>query len=58
MRIKKINLNFEIEPFKKPLGFKGNFLTGAWQVISYIETENSYGIGIGTQSVLLSLIHI
>ncbi len=54
MRIKKINLNFEVEPFKKPLGFKGNFLTGLWQVVSYIETENNYGIGIGTQSVLWS----
>lgn len=54
MRIKKVNLNFEVEPFKKPLGFKGNFLTGAWQVISYIESENTYGIGIGSQSVLWS----
>lgn len=54
MKIKKVNLNFDVEPFKMPLGFKGGYLTGAWQALVCAETENNYGIGIGTQSVLWS----
>ncbi|MCD6408262.1 L-alanine-DL-glutamate epimerase, partial [bacterium] len=29
-------------------------LSGAWQTISYVESEKNYGVGIGTQSVLWS----
>jgi len=54
MKIKKVNLNFEVEPFKTKLGFKGNSLSNCWQVITYIESENNYGIGIGNQNVLWS----
>jgi len=54
MKIVETNLNFEIENFKKPLGFKGKFLSSAWQVITYLKSENNYSIGIGTQSVLWS----
>ncbi|HRR96113.1 MAG TPA: L-alanine-DL-glutamate epimerase [Candidatus Ratteibacteria bacterium] len=54
MKIKKVNLNFEYEPFKINLGFKGNYVTGLWEVITYLESENNYGIGLGTQSVLWS----
>ncbi|MCM8760394.1 MAG: mandelate racemase/muconate lactonizing enzyme family protein, partial [Candidatus Omnitrophica bacterium] len=54
MKIKRVNLNFDIEPFKMPLGFKGGYLTGAWQAIVCVETDNNYGIGLGTQSVLWS----
>ncbi|MCM8771664.1 MAG: L-alanine-DL-glutamate epimerase [Candidatus Omnitrophica bacterium] len=52
MKIQNTDLSFEIEEFKKPLGFKGKFLTGAWQSIVYLESENNYSIGLGTQSVL------
>ncbi|HOK57301.1 MAG TPA: L-alanine-DL-glutamate epimerase [bacterium] len=54
MKILETNLNFEIEEFKKPLGFKGKFLKGAWQVITYFKSENNFSIGLGTQSVLWS----
>lgn len=54
MRIIETNLNFEIENFKKPLGFKGKFVNGTWQVITYLRSENNFSIGIGTQSVLWS----
>jgi len=54
MKIIDTNLNFEIESFKKPLGFKGKFLTGAWQIITYLKSENNFSIGLGTQSVLWS----
>ncbi|MCM8804875.1 MAG: L-alanine-DL-glutamate epimerase [Candidatus Omnitrophica bacterium] len=54
MKIIDTNLNFEIEKFKKPLGFKGKFLTGSWQVVSYLESEDNFSIGLGTQSVLWS----
>jgi len=54
MRIKKANLNFEAEPFKMPLGFKGGYLSGAWQTFVCLETEDNFGIGSGTQSVLWS----
>ncbi|MFN4227103.1 MAG: L-alanine-DL-glutamate epimerase [Candidatus Ratteibacteria bacterium] len=52
MKIIKTNLNFEIEEFKKPLGFKGKFLKSAWQTITYLKSENNFSIGLGTQSVL------
>ncbi|MCM8786044.1 MAG: L-alanine-DL-glutamate epimerase [Candidatus Omnitrophica bacterium] len=54
MKILETNLNFEIEEFKKPLGFKGKFIKGGWQVITYLESENNFSIGLGTQSVLWS----
>ncbi|MCM8819086.1 MAG: L-alanine-DL-glutamate epimerase [Candidatus Omnitrophica bacterium] len=54
MRILETNLNFEIEEFKKPLGFKGKFVKGTWQVITYLRSENNFSIGLGTQSVLWS----
>jgi len=54
MKIKKVNLNFDIEPFKMPLGFKGGYVSGTWQAIVYLESESNYGIGLGTQSVLWS----
>lgn len=45
--------NFERERLVRPFGFKGNFLTELWQIVS--KTESASGnraIGIGTQSVL------
>jgi L-alanine-DL-glutamate epimerase-like enolase superfamily enzyme len=54
MKIKRVNLNFDVEPFKMPLGFKGGYLRGAWQAVVCVETDSNYGIGIGTQSVLWS----
>ncbi len=54
MKIIETNLNFEIESYKKPLGFKGRFLNSSWQVITCLKSENNYSIGLGTQSVLWS----
>ncbi|MCX8082889.1 MAG: L-alanine-DL-glutamate epimerase [bacterium] len=54
MKIRKVSQNFDIEPFKMPLGFKGGYLTGVWQTIVSVETEDNFGIGLGTQSVLWS----
>jgi|LSQX01.1.fsa_nt_gb hypothetical protein len=54
MQIEKVNLNFEIEPLKTPLGFKGGYLTSLWQSIVYLESKNCHSIGLGTQSVLWS----
>ncbi len=54
MKIKKVNLNFEIEGLKTPLGFKGGYLKNIWQIVVYLETSENYSIGLGTQSILWS----
>lgn len=54
MKVEKTNINFEIEPFDPPIGFKGKALTGAWQVVCYLQSGENYGIGLGIQSVLWS----
>jgi L-alanine-DL-glutamate epimerase-like enolase superfamily enzyme len=54
LQIRRTNLNFVPEPFKVALGFKGGYMTGAWQTFVCLETEDNYGIGIGTQNVLWS----
>lgn len=54
MKIKRVNLNFDVEPFKMPFGFKGGYISGGWQSIVCLETESNFGIGLGTQSVLWS----
>lgn len=54
MKIKKANLNFDREVFKMPLGFKGGYMSEAWQTLVCLETQDNYGIGIGTQSILWS----
>jgi L-alanine-DL-glutamate epimerase-like enolase superfamily enzyme len=54
MQVRKVRLNFDEEPFRMPLGFKGGYINGAWQSLVYVATESNYGIGLGTQSVLWS----
>lgn len=54
MKILKTNSNFIREPLIAPFGFKGGYLNELWQIVSKIETENAYGIGLGVQSVLWS----
>ncbi len=55
IQIKKVNCNFEEEPFLRPLGFKGGYIRKAWQAVAFLESsQGNTGLGIGTQSVLWS----
>ncbi len=54
MKLKKVNLNFEIEPLKTPLGFKGGYLSSLWQTVLLAESGTSSALGLGTQSILWS----
>lgn len=45
---------FEAEPFLKPFGFKGKKLTGVWQTVVGLASENEIGIGLGIESPLWS----
>lgn len=55
MRIRKIGSNFEREPFLAPFGFKGGYLSEAWQSAVLMESETGHmGLGLGLQSVLWS----
>ncbi|WP_118193677.1 enolase C-terminal domain-like protein [Albibacterium indicum] len=48
-----INANFQREKLASPYGFKGNFLSELWQIVSQIKsTTGNTGTGIATQSVL------
>ncbi|TZF81448.1 L-alanine-DL-glutamate epimerase [Pedobacter sp. BS3] len=58
MSIKKIQIlrtdsNFEREKLVRPFGFKGNYLTELWQIVSKLESDSGINkIGLATQSVL------
>ncbi|MDO9465503.1 MAG: enolase C-terminal domain-like protein [bacterium] len=55
IKIEKTNCNFEREAFIRPFGFKGGYITEAWQSISSLTSSSGKtGLGIGTQSVLWS----
>lgn len=55
IKIEKTNCNFEREPFIRPFGFKGGYITEAWQSISSLTSSSGkIGLGIATQSVLWS----
>lgn len=55
IRITKTANNFEREPMRAPFGFKGGYLTEAWQTVALLESEaGRQGLGLGTQSVLWS----
>ncbi len=54
MKIIKTDSTYIPEKLKAPFGFKGGFLSELWQVVCRIDTEKSYGIGVGVQSVLWS----
>jgi L-alanine-DL-glutamate epimerase-like enolase superfamily enzyme len=55
IRIRSTNSNFEREPLIRPFGFKGGYLTEAWQTAALMESESGIKrIGVSTQSVLWS----
>lgn len=54
MKIIKAKSRYIPEKLKAPFGFKGGYLSELWQVICRIDTEKTYGIGVGVQSVLWS----
>ncbi|MBU0477746.1 L-alanine-DL-glutamate epimerase [bacterium] len=55
IKIEKVNCNFEREPFIRPFGFKGGYITEAWQSISSLTSSSGKtGLGLETQSVLWS----
>lgn len=54
MKVVKTNCIYVPERLKAPFGFKGGFLSELWQVVCRIETENTFGVGVGVQSVLWS----
>lgn len=55
IQIKTTRSNFEREPLIAPFGFKGAFLTEAWQSVAFMESESgATGIGTATQSPLWS----
>lgn len=53
IRIQSFSTAYEKEKLKGKFGFKGNYLTELWQVVSKITSANNKtGLGIATQSVL------
>ena len=54
MKIVKTAITCVKEKLKAPFGFKGGFLSELWQVAVKVETDRTYGIGVGVQSVLWS----
>lgn len=55
IQIVKTALGVQREPLAAPFGFKGRYLTEAWQTAALMESANGRkGLGLGTQSVLWS----
>ena len=54
MRIVKARCTYFPEKLKAPFGFKGGYLSELWQVVCRVESESTYGVGVGVQSVLWS----
>ena len=55
IRIARTGLGCEREPLIAPFGFKGRYLTEAWQTAALMESANGHtGLGLATQSVLWS----
>lgn len=55
IRIQSANGNFEREPLVAPFGFKGGYITEAWQTVALLTSERgTEGLGLGVQSVLWS----
>ena len=54
MFIKNTDLKIVIEPLKAPFGFKGGYAQELWQVVVKVESDKTFGIGIGLQSTLWS----
>ena len=55
IRVRKVESNFEREALRRPLGFKGGYMTEKWQVASLLESDSGRrGLGLCSQSVLWS----
>ena len=55
IRISRTNSNYEREPLTSPFGFKGGYLSEAWQSVALMESANGHrGLGLATQSTLWS----
>ena len=52
MKILNTKITHVNEKLKAPFGFKGGFLSELWQVVAFVKTEKTYGVGVGIQSVL------
>lgn len=52
--ITKTECKYVREKLLAPFGFKGGFLSELWQIVSKVECKESYGVGVGLQSVLWS----
>lgn len=55
LEIKNVSSGYEREPLAAPFGFKGGYLTEAWQVAATMQSESgNTGTGLGVQSTLWS----
>ena len=54
MKISCARCAYEPELFRHAFGFKGSTLSGVWQTVVALKSENEIGIGLGIQSVLWS----
>lgn len=55
IQITRTALGVEREPLAAPFGFKGRYLTEAWQTAALLVSASGHkGLGLGTQSVLWS----
>jgi L-alanine-DL-glutamate epimerase-like enolase superfamily enzyme len=55
VRILHAESNFEREALRRPLGFKGGYMTEKWQIAALLESESgNQGLGLCSQSVLWS----
>lgn len=52
MKILKTRVAHRAEALTHPFGFKGGYLSRLWQVVCRVESDKSYGVGVGVQSVL------
>ncbi len=52
MKIIDTKIKVVAEKLKSPFGFKGGYLSELWQVVSRVESETAFGVGVGVQSVL------
>ncbi len=52
MKIQHTLITYQAEKLSHPFGFKGGYLSQLWQSVVKVESEASYGIGVGVQSVL------
>ncbi|MFM8893260.1 MAG: enolase C-terminal domain-like protein, partial [Planctomycetia bacterium] len=53
--ISRVDANFEREPLSQPMGFKGGYVSEAWQTAALLESGSGHrGLGLCTQGVLWS----